>query len=116
MVISTKAVTGDGDGDGTIGDSGDVTIRDNQSGKMLPLLIGPAPDLLWRRHQVDFDDDGDVGDDDVAVVGDNAGMTGADWEDGDLDGNGEVNEDDRDLAFAQFRIWNMPRFNFSVVS
>lgn len=39
---------------------------------------------------------------DLNVIANNAGLTGATWSQGDLDGDGVVDMDDLDLAFAQF--------------
>ncbi len=70
--------------------------------------------VLWIAADLNLD--GTVNGDDLAIICDNAGMTGADWEDGDLDGDGEVTDEDRGLAFALHNIWTMPGFNFNVVS
>ena len=52
----------------------------------------------------DFDGDFDVDDDDITTITDNLGMSGADYDDGDLNGDGEVDLDDLDLAFAQYAL------------
>jgi len=54
----------------------------------------------WRL--ANFDGDFDVDADDLAVISANAGMTGAAWGDGDLNGDGEVTVEDFDLTFALF--------------
>jgi hypothetical protein len=53
----------------------------------------------------DLDGDDDVDSDDLGVIAANLGMTNADWEDGDLNGDSVVDELDVDLAMAQFDMW-----------
>ncbi|MBN1853378.1 MAG: hypothetical protein JW829_11665, partial [Pirellulales bacterium] len=66
------------------------------------LLINFNRNLQNTWLLADFDGDFDVDDDDLAVISANAGMTGATWEDGDLNGDGEVTVEDLDLALALF--------------
>jgi hypothetical protein len=84
---------GDFDGDGIVG-TADIAILYQTYGFNLQNTF-----ILS-----DLDQDGDVDDDDIEVIGYNLGMTSADWEDGDLNGDSIVDELDLDLAFAQFGI------------
>ncbi len=70
--------------------------------------------VLWVAADLNLD--GTVDGADLAIIGDNAGMTGADWEDGDLDGDGEVTLADLDLALTLYGLWGLDGFEFNVVS
>lgn len=54
---------------------------------------------LWILADLD---DNDVDQSDIDTFGDNFGMSNATWADGDLNGDTYVDEDDLDLAFAQY--------------
>lgn len=86
-------VTGDFDGNGFV-DSTDLLIV------MSTFYVNlQEPWIL-----ADVDDDGDVDDDDLGVIGTNYGMTGATRANGDVNGDGVIDLADLDLAFAQFGI------------
>jgi hypothetical protein len=53
----------------------------------------------------DLDQDGDVDDDDLAIMSDNFGSTSASWDEGDLNDDRVIDDLDLDLAFAQYGRW-----------
>ncbi len=87
-------VSSDFNGDGVIDESDYQLVLDNMFTNLQNLSI-----------LADMDADGDVDADDLGVVSDNYGMTGATWADGDLDGDGEITDADLDLVFAQYGLW-----------
>jgi hypothetical protein len=82
---------GDFDGDGAV-NSNDYDL----------LALNFNRNLQTLKLKADFDGDFDVDDWDLKKISDNAGMTGATWADGDLNGDGTVDLDDLDLALAQY--------------
>ncbi|RIK84697.1 MAG: hypothetical protein DCC67_04620, partial [Planctomycetota bacterium] len=72
------------------------------SGDAALMLANFGRDLHQPLLKADFDGDWDVDDADLAVIGAHAGLAGASWADGDLDGDGAVTIDDLDLALAQY--------------
>jgi hypothetical protein len=57
---------------------------------------------LWML--ADLNGDLAVDDDDLAMLGDNIGMANPTQADGDLNGDGQVNYADLDLAFAMYTL------------
>lgn len=82
---------GDFNGDGAVNGADFSILQDTFNLNMQTLQI-------WA----DFNGDFKVNDDDLMIIANNAGMTGAAWADGDLNGDGEVTMEDLDLALAQF--------------
>lgn len=83
---------GDFTGDGWSSYSGDAVLISGNFGVN-------AQNIVIRG---DIDGDWDVDNDDLDLIEENLGMTGAAWEDGDFNGDGSVTTVDRDLALAQF--------------
>jgi len=83
---------GDFNGDGGVFSSADRDL-------LFPFL---GINLQNLSILADFDGDYDVDADDLDWIGDNIGLTGATFADGDLNGDGLVTLDDLDLAFMQF--------------
>jgi hypothetical protein len=50
----------------------------------------------------DLNGDFAIDDDDLQILSDNYGSSGATWADGDLNGDGNVTRADMDLMFAQY--------------
>lgn len=96
---------GDFNGDGAVGPGDQAILSANFNVSLQVIWVG-----------ADLNADGVVDDDDLAIIGDNAGMTGADWEDGDLNGDGTVTLADLDRALALYNLWGLDGFEFNVVS
>ncbi len=90
-MITDQYINADFNGDGSINglDLDDIATNFN---------------LNWQEVWIlaDLDGNFEVDDDDIQVINDNFGMTGATRADGDLDGDGVVGIEDLDLAFAKF--------------
>jgi hypothetical protein len=82
---------GDYNGDGTVNTTDWPLYAANQGTQLQTLKL-----------KADFDGDLDVDDADMDLIATNAGMTGATWADGDLNGDGEVTIEDVDLAYATY--------------
>jgi uncharacterized protein (DUF2141 family) len=55
---------------------------------------------VWMLR--DLNGDFAIDDDDLQILSDNYGSSGATWADGDLNGDGNVTRADMDLMFAQY--------------
>ncbi len=89
LVTATETVNGDGNGNGAIGDSGDVNLRDTHVGKYLPLRNVKGADL---------NDDDEVDAEDFNIWKMKYAMSGNAAAEGDVDGDGDTDGDD-------FLIW-----------
>ncbi|MCH8840418.1 MAG: hypothetical protein IH831_07015 [Planctomycetes bacterium] len=84
-------IIGDFDGDGAVtGDDWDI-LWDNWDANLTNIWV-----------LADLNGDFDVDDNDIQTISNNLGLTGATYADGDINGDGVVDQTDLDLAFAQF--------------
>ncbi len=82
--------------------NGSGTVSNMETGSLANNWLASLQTLVFVA---DMDGDLDVDNDDLDVIGENLGMTGATQADGDVDGDGAVTTADLDMAFEQWGLW-----------